>query len=75
MNDFLDKWNDWAEISDLLYFARLRNWRNDQLAKTDWTQVADAPVDQAKWAIYRQLLRDLPGSNKDPRSIELPLEP
>jgi hypothetical protein len=75
MNDFLDKWDDWAEISDALYFIRLRHWRNDKLAATDWTQVADAPVDQTAWATYRQALRDLPASNKDPRAIELPLAP
>ena len=75
MSNFLDKWNDWADISDSLYFTRLRNWRNDELARTDWTQVADAPVDKAAWATYRQTLRDLPASNTDPRKIELPSEP
>jgi len=75
MNDFLDRWNDWAEISDVLYFARLRNWRNDQLARTDWTQVEDAPVDKVAWAAYRQSLRDLPASNSDPSKIELPKAP
>jgi hypothetical protein len=75
MNDFLGKWNDWAEISDSLYLTRLRNWRNDELARTDWTQVADAPVDKTAWAIYRQALRDLPASNSDPRQIEFPILP
>ena len=75
MNDFLGKWNDWAEISDSLYLTRLRNWRNDELARTDWTQLADAPVDQTLWASYREALRDLPASNSDPRKIELPLAP
>lgn len=75
MNDFLDRWNDWADISDSLYLTRLRNWRNDELARTDWTQVADAPVDQEAWASYRQTLRDLPASNADPRAIELPVAP
>ena len=64
-----------AEVSDDLFLIRLRNWRNDQLALTDWTQVADAPVDQAAWATYRQALRDLPASNDDPREIELPVAP
>lgn len=75
MNDFLGKWNDWAEISDSLYLTRLRNWRNDELARTDWTQVADAPVNQTAWATYRQALRDLPASNTDPRAIEFPVAP
>lgn len=43
---------DWASIN--------RGKRNNLLAKYDWTQVADAPVDKAAWATYRQALRDLP---------------
>ena len=63
------------EVSDELYLARLRYWRDTELARTDWTQIADAPVDQSAWATYRQALRDLPASNKDPRAIELPVVP
>jgi hypothetical protein len=64
-----------TEVSDEIYLIRLRYWRNGELARTDWTQVADAPVDQAAWAIYRQALRDLPASNADPRKIDLPVAP
>ena len=64
-----------AEVSEELFLARMRYWRDTQLARTDWTQVADAPVDQAAWATYRQALRDLPSSNTDPRAIELPVAP
>ena len=39
---------------------QVRNWRNARLAQTDWTQVADAPVNASAWATYRQALRDLP---------------
>jgi hypothetical protein len=63
------------EIDDELYLIRMRYWRDTELARTDWTQVADAPVDQAAWAIYRQALRDLPASNSDPRKIDLPVAP
>ena len=63
------------EIDDELYLIRMRYWRDTELARTDWTQVADAPVDQAAWAIYRQALRDLPASNTDPRAIDLPVAP
>lgn len=38
----------------------IRIERNMRLAQCDWTQVADAPVDQAAWLAYRQALRDLP---------------
>jgi hypothetical protein len=64
-----------AEVSDELFVARMRHWRNTELVRTDWTQVQDAPVDKAEWATYRQALRDLPTSNADPRLIELPTQP
>ena len=32
----------------------VREQRNQKLKDSDWTQVADAPVDQAAWATYRQ---------------------
>ena len=41
---------------------QLRLWRDVELARTDWTQVADAPVDATAWAVYRQALRDLPAA-------------
>ena len=34
--------------------------RDGLLTSSDWTQVADAPVDQAAWASYRVLLRNVP---------------
>ncbi len=64
-----------AEVTDEVFLTRMRHWRDGELARTDWTQVADAPVDQAAWATYRQALRDLPSSNTDPRAIELPVAP
>lgn len=53
----------------------LRIERNRRLAASDWTQVADAPVDRAAWAAYRQELRDLPDNTKDPRNIVWPKQP
>jgi hypothetical protein len=37
----------------------IRTQRNQMLKDSDWTQVADAPVDKAAWATYRQALRDI----------------
>lgn len=54
---------------------RIRLWRNKQLLATDWTQLADAPVDKVAWATYRQELRDLPSSNADALKIVLPNKP
>jgi hypothetical protein len=62
-------------VSDEIFLARLRNWRDTELARTDWTQVADAPIDKAAWAIYRQALRDLPLQFNDIRNVVLPVKP
>jgi hypothetical protein len=75
MTKFISNLGNDDEVSDELYLIRMRFWRNAELARTDWTQVADSPVDQAAWATYRQALRDLPASNDDPREIELPVAP
>lgn len=63
------------EVTNETYLTRMRYWRNGELARTDWTQLADAVCDKAAWATYRQALRDLPSSNSDPRKIELPEVP
>jgi hypothetical protein len=39
--------------------SAIRQQRTDKLKNSDWTQVADAPVNQAAWAVYRQALRDV----------------
>jgi hypothetical protein len=75
MTKFVSALGNDENISDDLYLARMRYWRNTELARTDWTQVNDAPVDKTAWATYRQALRDLPTSNNDPRKIELPSAP
>jgi hypothetical protein len=75
MTKFISNMGDEDNVTDELYLIRMRYWRDAELARTDWTQVADAPVDKAAWATYRQALRDLPASNADPRQIELPAQP
>jgi hypothetical protein len=47
-----------------------RGKRDGLLAETDWTQVADAPVDATAWAAYRQALRDLPDNSNWPNLEE-----
>jgi hypothetical protein len=75
MTKYISNLGNDDQVSDELYLARMRYWRDGELARTDWTQVADAPVDKAAWATYRQALRDLPASNSDPRKIALPTAP
>ena len=53
----------------------LREKRNFLLSESDWTQVADAPVDQAAWATYRQALRDIPSQAGFPNEVTWPVEP
>ena len=62
-------------VNDETFLNRMRHWRNKELMRTDWTQLADSVCDKAVWATYRQALRDLPSSNSDPRKIELPEVP
>jgi len=62
-------------ISTEWVLERLRLQRDALLKASDWTQVADAVCDKAAWATYRQALRDLPSSVKDPRNAEFPVAP
>ena len=53
----------------------LRNQRNQLLKDSDWTQVADSPVDSQAWAVYRQSLRDIPQQEGFPWSVNFPEQP
>lgn len=53
----------------------VRATRGEKLKDSDWTQVADAPVDQAAWATYRQALRDLTAQAGFPWTVEWPTQP
>jgi hypothetical protein len=52
--------------SDIMSFlSELRKERNEKLLLSDWTQLNDVlekmdDIEKTKWAIYRQMLRDLP---------------
>lgn len=53
----------------------VREQRNQALKDTDWTQVADAPVDKAAWAAYRQALRDITAQQGFPWEVQWPEQP
>lgn len=53
----------------------VRTQRDALLKETDWTQVADAPVDQSAWADYRQALRDVPQQEEFPQEVVWPTKP
>lgn len=55
--------------------AQVRAERNQKLAVSDWTQLADAPVDKAAWAAYRQALRDITTQAGFPWAVDWPVAP
>ena len=78
---WLWKWSI-SEMSDETKAAKdaeqaknIRSDRDKRLSDTDWTQVADAPVDKAVWATYRQALRDVPAQAGFPYDITWPEKP
>lgn len=53
----------------------IRTQRNSLLVASDWTQVADAPVDKPAWATYRQALRDVTAQEGFPFNVVFPTPP
>ena len=53
----------------------VRTERNNLLLASDWTQVADAPVDKTAWATYRQELRDITSQEGFPFNVVFPTPP
>jgi hypothetical protein len=52
-----------------------RDTRNRLLFESDWTQLADSPVDKEIWAKYRQQLRDITAQPHFPLEIVWPDKP
>jgi hypothetical protein len=69
--------NNIEEISTTLTWDDIREKRNGLLISTDWTMTAGATVDQAQWAAYRQVIRDIPQTYKDktPDDVVWPTQP
>ena len=55
--------------------SQIRQERNTLLSDCDWTQVSDAPVNQAAWQTYRQALRDITAQEGFPYSVIWPTKP
>jgi hypothetical protein len=70
-----DKTAEEIEQYDDAAAEMVRVQRNELLSESDWTQVADAPVDQAAWATYRQALRDITAQEGFPLSVTWPTKP
>lgn len=53
----------------------IRAKRDQLIRESDWTMIPGATVDQAQWAAYRQILRDLPQTYSDPEDVVWPAVP
>ena len=62
---------------DELTWDDIRATRDEILSSTDWTMTTGATVDQAQWAAYRQVIRDIPQtySGKTPDEVVWPTQP
>jgi hypothetical protein len=60
---------------DLQKAIAVRQQRDQLLLASDWTQVADAPVDKQTWADYRQALRDITLHGGFPHNVIFPDKP
>ena len=80
-----DTYQDWlaegneplpAEDTEITWDT-IRAKRDQLIADSDWTMIPGATVDQAAWAAYRQVLRDLPQTYAatGPESIVWPVKP
>ena len=67
--------SQWSASANDRAAKEQRTQRDRLLTASDWTQVIDAPVDQAAWAIYRQALRDIPQQTGFPATVVWPLQP
>ena len=63
------------KINPAVAAEKARAERKLLLAASDWTQVKDAPVDQAAWSAYRQALRDIPQQPGVPQNVVWPSKP
>ena len=66
-----------AADEDTLTWDDIRATRDQILRDTDWTMTTGATVDQAQWAAYRQVIRDIPQTYKDktPDDVVWPTQP
>jgi len=71
----VDKTPEQYEADKASAASSVRSERNKKIASSDWTQLADAPVDKAVWATYRQALRDIPEQAGFPWNVQWPEMP
>jgi len=68
--------NDEAKAAtDAAQARSVREQRNQKLKDSDWSQLADAPVDKDAWAAYRAGLRSVPEQSGFPWDVTWPAQP
>jgi hypothetical protein len=70
--------NGLPDATDAMKQTFMRNKRDALLAQSDWTQMPDSPLTDAKkteWATYRQQLRDFPASWTPADTANFPDQP
>ena len=80
-NRHYDEYLEWAktntvEDADGLTWDDIRATRDGILKETDWAMTTGATVDQAQWAAYRQVIRDIPQTyaGKTPDDVVWPTQ-
>ena len=53
----------------------IRVTRDNLLRRSDWRALQDSPAMSDEWKAYRQALRDLPATTKDPANPIYPTKP
>ena len=66
---------EFPEATDEQKWEQIKLWRNAELARTDFTQLPDAPTNKEAWAEYRQALRDLPAQGGLADDAKFPVKP
>lgn len=66
---------EYKAMKDAEQAKSVRNTRNQKLAESDWTQLADSTANKAVWATYRQALRDVTKQSGFPWTINWPVAP
>lgn len=64
-----------TQIPDSEEAVKVREQRNQKLKDSDWTQLADSPMDKTAWATYRQSLRDVTSQSGFPWTVAWPNVP
>tara|TARA_R100001015_G_C4446655_1_gene38299 strand:+ start:247 stop:480 length:234 start_codon:yes stop_codon:yes gene_type:complete len=70
--------NGFPDATDETKSIFMRSKRDALLLQSDWTQMADSPLNETKrneWKVYRQALRDFPDGWTPADTAEFPDQP